>query len=112
VDEGLSEREIARRLGISQATVHRHLRKFGIGRGPQAARGRGGVPLFEIPARCLEPGASFEKGELARVLTYVNGEITDYNEGRSWRTRDDLAYVMESARIHLRQCGYGRRSRA
>jgi TyrR family helix-turn-helix protein len=101
VEDRLSERQIAERLGISQSTVHRHLRQYGITRGQQGVRGRGGVPLIEIPEGAENDETLGPRGELVRVLTYVNGQIAAYtgwsrspratptSNNSSWRNRHD-----------------------
>jgi DNA-binding transcriptional ArsR family regulator len=102
--DGLSAREIGERLGISQRTVRRRLESHGIER----ANGRAQrVPLIIVPPGAETAGQSFgPAGELLRVLTYVNEQIAEYNAERSARSRDDLDHLIESAAIHLRQCGY------
>jgi hypothetical protein len=107
VDERLSERQIAERLGLSPATVHRRLKQHGITRGQPATRRREGIPLFEIPEGAETATYGFlAPGDLARVLRFTNEQIVAFNEGIR---KEPVTALIETARMHLRQCGYGGR---
>src|SRR4051794_27187096 len=86
VEHRLSTREIADRLGVSQATVSRMLQRHGIRRDSTAS----GIPLFEIPADIDQ--------ESRRVIAYVNGEIERVRAGE--RT-EPLGPILEAARDRL-----------
>ncbi len=107
MDERRSVEQIAALLGVEPRSVYRRLKRHGIGRGQPATRQREGIPLFEIPEEAETATYAFmAPGDLARVLRFINAEIVRFNEGI--RT-EPVTGLIETARMHLRQCGYGRR---